>query len=110
MSRGFPVRPPLPLADGPAGAWPGRLTHALDRHLTDMGTAVTELATGRLAGTVNAQTAAPTGGRHALGDFVRNSQPAEAGGAGSMYVILGWVCTAAGNPGTWLECRVLTGN
>jgi hypothetical protein len=65
---------------------------------------------GRLSGTNNAQTAAPTTGDHAVGDFVRNSAPAEAGSASSKYVILGWVCTVGGTPGTWLQCRVLTGN
>lgn len=65
---------------------------------------------GRLTGTNNAYTAAPTTGTHARGDFVRNSEPAEAGAGGSKYVVLGWVCTVGGEPGTWLQCRVLTGN
>lgn len=38
--------------------------------------------------------AAPTGGYHAQGEIVLNTAPS-AGGK------LGWVCTAAGTPGTW---------
>jgi hypothetical protein len=55
-------------------------------------------------------TAAPTSGSWNKGDFVRNSTPAEAGAALSKYVVTGWICTVAGTPGTWLECRSLTGN
>ena len=77
------------------------------RTLAEQVNAVSE---GRLVGTYNATTAAPTQGDYAQGDFVRNSAPVEAGAAASKYVILGWVCTVSGNPGTWLECRTLTGN
>lgn len=57
-------------------------------------------------------TAAPTDTRtyYLTGDQVINSAPAEAGAAGSMYVTLGWICTAEGRPGTWKPMRVLTGN
>jgi len=55
-------------------------------------------------------TAAPTASTWAIGDRVWNTGPTEAGGAGSKYVIQGWVCTGAGTPGTWLEMRTLTGN
>lgn len=58
----------------------------------------------------DAYTAAPTAGDWQQGDFVRNSAPVEAGSASSKYVITGWICTASGTPGTWLECRTLTGN
>lgn len=68
------------------------------------------LAEGRLAGTYNAQTTAPTTGTHAQGDFVRNSAPVEAGSASSKYVVTGWICVAGGTPGTWVQARVLTGN
>jgi len=56
-----------------------------------------------------AMTAAPTAGSYAVGDFVKNSAPAEAGTGGMKYVIRGWECTASGTPGTWVECRALTG-
>ncbi len=58
----------------------------------------------------NAQTSAPTTGTYAQGDFIRNSTPSEAGTAPNKYVVLGWVCSVSGTPGTWLQCRVLTGN
>lgn len=82
----------------------------LNREMREHATQVNGLSEGRLAAVYNASTAAPTTGLHALGDFVRNSAPSEAGGAGSKYVIFGWVCSASGEPGTWLECRFLTGN
>ncbi len=40
-------------------------------------------------------TAAPVAGVHAKGDIVWNVEPAAAGN-------VGWICTAAGEPGTWL--------
>jgi len=55
-------------------------------------------------------TAAPTTREWMVGDIVWNSAAAEAGGAGSKYVIMGWVCTTSGEPGTWKEMRVLTGS
>lgn len=57
-----------------------------------------------------ALTAAPTTGTWARGDFVLNSSPSELGSAGSKYVIHGWRCVAGGDPGTWVQCRFLTGN
>jgi hypothetical protein len=57
-------------------------------------------------------TAAPTSTNMSwqVGDEVANSNPTELGGAGSMYIIKGWLCIGAGSPGTWREMRVLTGN
>ncbi len=54
-------------------------------------------------------TAAPTAGTYAQGDFVRNSNPSELGSPGSKYLLTGWCCVTAGTPGTWVECRALTG-
>jgi len=68
------------------------------------------LAEGRMHGRHFTATAIPTTGNFAVGDIVWDSAPAEAGSASSKYVRLGWVCTAAGSPGTLLEMRVLTGN
>lgn len=68
------------------------------------------LTDGRLAATNNATTAAPLAGAYARGDFVKNSEPSELGAGGSKYVILGWVCTVGGTPGTFVQCRALTGN
>lgn len=64
---------------------------------------------GQAAAIHNAATAAPTTGTWAVGDTVKNSAPAVAGAAGSQYVITHWICTVAGTPGTWVECRTLTG-
>ena len=83
---------------------------ALLRELKEHAAQVNALSEGRMAGTYNAQTAAPTTGTWAIGDYIKNSAPAEAGSAASKYVILGWVCTVSGTPGTWLQCRALTGN
>jgi len=83
---------------------------AMQRELREHALQVNLLAEGRLAATNNASTAAPTTGANAQGDFVRNSAPVEAGSASSKYVIYGWVCVASGTPGTWLQCRFLTGN
>lgn len=86
-----------------------RTDPALYRELQEHAALLNLLTDGRIAGTNNASTAAPTGGTYAQGDFVRNSAPTEAGGAGSKYVILGWVAVAGGTPGTWVQVRALTG-
>jgi hypothetical protein len=83
---------------------------ALMREMRDHAMQVNLLADGRLAAVTNAATAAPTTGTHARGDFLRNSAPAELGSASSKYVIFGWICVTGGTPGTWLQCRFLTGN
>ena len=77
--------------------------------LRDIEIKVNGLAEGRVTATHNAYTAAPTSGAHVAGDFVRNSAPTVAGGGGSQYIIIGWTCTVSGEPGTWVECRTLTG-
>lgn len=69
------------------------------RELREHATAVNSLAEGRLVGTYNAQTAAPTTGTHAKGDFVRNSAPTSGGS-----VLFGWKCVSGGTPGTWVAC------
>ena len=71
---------------------------------------VNGLSEGQQSAYHSAATAAPTTGTFAQGDVVKNSAPAEAGGAGSKYVILGYLCVASGTPGTWVELRALTGN
>lgn len=68
------------------------------------------LTEGRITAVTNATTAAPTAGAYQQGDKVWNSAPVEAGAGGSKYVTIGFICTAAGSPGTWLPMRVLTGN
>lgn len=72
-------------------------------------TQVNALAEGRLAGRHFTMATIPTVGDFALGDIVWKSNPTEAGSASSKYVIVGWINTAAGSPGTFKEMRVLTG-
>jgi hypothetical protein len=83
---------------------------ALKQELVQHATMINLLTDGRLAGTNNAVAAVPTSGTFATGDFVRNSAPTELGAAGSKYVVLGWICTNGGTPGTLLQVRALTGN
>lgn len=86
----------------------GLMTEAF-RQIED---AINRLSEGRIYQNYNASTAAPTGDAQSyqVGDFVKNLTPTPTGSAGSEYVILGWVCTAAGAPGTWEEVRTLTGD
>lgn len=86
---------------------------ALVRQLSSLWAALASQVNGTAQGRIAAAqsfTAAPTAGAWHQGDFVRNSAPVEAGSGGSKYVVLGWVCVASGEPGTWRACRALTGN
>lgn len=82
----------------------------LIRELQEHAAAINLLADGKLEGTNYTATAAPTTGTHARGDFVRNSAPSELGAAASKYVVIGFLCTVGGTPGTFVACRCLTGN
>ena len=64
---------------------------------------------GRIANRTNALTAAPTTGTYKQGDVVANSAPTTAGAPGSEYIVIGWICTVSGTPGTFKDARVLTG-
>jgi hypothetical protein len=74
--------------------------------------AINRLSEGRIYQKYNAAASFPTGATvsYQLGDEVPNITPTEFGAPGSMYIITGWKCIAAGTPGTWREMRVLTGN
>lgn len=88
---------------------PGGMVTAIRDVLRRIATQINLVSEGRVDGAYNAVDAIPTGaGKN--GDFVRKRTVTEAGAAGSKYVIIGFVCTASGNPGTWREMRVLTGN
>ena len=65
------------------------------------------ISEGRVAAHHGALTAAPTTGTWQRGDYVKNSAPSATGSP--EVVILGWVCVSGGTPGTWKECRSLTG-
>jgi hypothetical protein len=82
----------------------------MQRALREIAVQVNLMAEGRLGGFYSATTAAPTTGEHLQGDFLLNSQPSELGTGGSKYIIHGWRCVVSGAPGTWVECRFLTGN
>lgn len=82
----------------------------LQRELREHATQINLMAEGRQSAFYQARTAVPTTETWAQGDFVLNSAPSELGGAGSKYIIHGWRCVASGTPGTWVQCRFLTGN
>lgn len=73
-------------------------------------TLLNSLAEGLISARYQARTTIPTTGSFVQGDIVWKSDPVEAGAGGSKYVIIGWVCTVSGTPGTLLQMRVLTGN
>lgn len=52
------------------------------------------LSEGKQGAYYGARTSAPTSGKWARGDWVKNSEPSAAG-------YFGWVCVASGEPGTW---------
>lgn len=89
---------------------------ALVRQLTDMhrqiATQLNQLSEGQMVASYGARTAPPSSATESfqVGDFIRNSAPAELGTTPNKYVIFGWICTVAGSPGTWLQQRYLTGN
>lgn len=101
----LPIDPRLPVADDIKS-----LKRRLYEVFRDIAQQVNGVSEGSMAAWHSAQTAAPTQGKHARGDFVYNSAPQELGAAGSKYVIHGWQCVAAGEPGSWVQCRFLTGN
>lgn len=82
----------------------------LQRELREHAAQVNALSEGRIGASYNAATAAPTTGMYQQGDKVWNLAPVEAGAAASRYVVIGWICTVGGEPGTFLPMRVLTGN
>ena len=82
----------------------------LQRELREHATQVNQMAEGRISAFHQAATAAPTTGLWSQGDFLLNAAPTELGAASSKYIIHGWRCTVSGTPGTWVQCRFLTGN
>lgn len=82
----------------------------LKKNWRELANQVNRLTEGKVDSITNAYTAAPTTGTYLQGDFIRNSAPSELGSASSKYVIFGWICSVSGTPGTWLQCRFLTGN
>lgn len=94
----------------PDSTYAQNLNFVLSRVLRNISQKVNAIGDGRIGGSDFVASSIPTTGTFATGDFIRNSAPVEAGGAGSKYVVIGWVATVGGTPGTLLQCRVLTGN
>lgn len=93
------------------GTWiNARLDPDLGRWMRDVAQQVNALSEGKAVALYQAGSSAPTTGTFAQGDFVANNTPSELGTAGAKYVIDGWKCVAGGTPGTWVQCRFLTGN
>lgn len=80
---------------------------SLAKLFRDFETQLNSLSEGYVQAATNAATAAPTTGTYQKGDFIRHSAPAVTGTPGQ--IVIGYVCTAAGTPGTWKEVRVLVG-
>lgn len=98
------IQPPLLPQSGTAD-YDAQLNRALTDYFRLIEQQVNQLTEGQIAAVTNAATAIPTAAAQ-VGDFIRNSNPTEAGSVSSKYVIIGWVYTATG----WKECRCLTGN
>lgn len=101
-------QPLLPQA--PGTDFEKRISVRLFELLRAIAIKVNGMASGQVSALDGGGTAAPTSGTWTQGDRWRNSTPAELGTAGSKYVLTGWICTASGTPGTWVEQRTLTGN
>lgn len=87
---------------------------ALTRVLKNLAIKVNQLGSGYISGNDNTSLVVPSTGAWFRGDYVKKSNPVEAGGGGSKYVIKGWIriTSGAGNVlnTDWLEDRALTGN
>jgi hypothetical protein len=107
MSR-VSQEPRLPIVGSPN--YDTNLYVQLTKLFREFASQLNSLSEGKIQAVTNSGTAAPTAGTYAQGDKVWHSAPVEAGSAGNKYVVIGYVCVAAGTPGTWLPMRVLTGN
>jgi hypothetical protein len=104
----IPNDPGLPMPNSPS--YLENLRFKLNKILRQIAIQTNSLTDGKLVAITNASTAEPTTGKYSQGDFIRNSAPTELGTALSKYIIYGWICVADGEPGTWKQCRFLTGN
>ena len=96
--------PTIPPATGPT------FTVSIKTLFASIARQLNGVTEGRIAVSHGAMTVPPTTGDWAQGDTVRNSTPTELGSASSKYVITGYMCVVAGTPGTFVQCRSLTGN
>lgn len=79
------------------------------REFKDHAQQVNALSEGRMVASYNAVPSVPTTGAYAVGDFVRNSAPAELGSSPNKYVVYGWMCLDD-SPLTFVQMRFLTGS
>jgi hypothetical protein len=104
--------PLLPLR--PESDFDSRLYQALNKVLREIAIKTNQIAAGNTAGFDAQSTAVPSTGTWAIGDYVKKSNPVEAGSAPNKYVIKGWIRVTNGSGNTlntdWLEDRALTGN
>jgi hypothetical protein len=82
---------------------------ALAEVLRRIVTQLNNLSDGRLNARDSGLTSPPTTGRYARGDVVWHTSPSETATTTGNFVVMGWVCTASGEPGTFEQMRVLTG-
>ena len=85
------------------------LLRQLRKLFIDLSVQLNGVTEGKIEQYHSALTAPPTTGIWRQGDFVKNSAPTESGSVSSKYVVIGWICTVSGEPGTWVQCRCLTG-
>lgn len=75
---------------------------------------VNGLSSGAFSAVDGVGTSAPASGTWAKGDFIRNSNPTEAGSTPDKYIIWGWVRLTDGSGNVlntdWFEVRTFTGN
>jgi len=100
----------LQLPSNPDSPYATQLNFVLSSNFRNIAQKVNAIGDGRLSGSDFTAATVPTTGTFRQGDYIRNSAPVEAGTAGSKYVLMGWICTVGGTPGTLLPVRTLTGN
>ena len=87
---------------------------ALTKTLRETATKLNQVAGGAIAGYDNTSLVVPSTGTWFQGDYVKKSNPVEAGAAASKYIIKGWTRVTSGTGNVlntdWFEDRALTGN
>jgi hypothetical protein len=112
LAQGKPKLPDDPRLPEGRNDWERRLVRNLTEYLRTNSQQVNDIAIGRLEANFNADSAAPTSGLFAVGDFVKKKPIVEEGSAGSKYIVYGWLCTQEGSAtaSSFTTVRFLTGN
>lgn len=103
------LSPDIRIPDVSVGAAVTAIRDEFRRHATQ----VNLVSEGRIDGHYNARSVIPAGPGKVLDKVwrtVEQGASVEEGAAGSKYVVVGYICVLSGDPGTWREMRVLTGN